>query len=218
MVDRPEMSGFATRERILDGARDAVARHGLEEGGFFVSVSHLYRYKRIELLIDACAKLEEAGRGVPLVLAGAPYDDAYTAELKALVKERGIDARFVGSLPADEVAGLMSGSLALAFSSEAENLPLTLLEAMAVGCAILTNRSCSMPEVCRDAALYVEEKTADDYARAMLRLLDDPELAKELRKRGLERARDFSWDTAADATLEVLREAGSRPKRRAHAQ
>lgn len=188
----------------------AAERLGLEKERFFLSVSHLYRYKKIELLIDACASLKGSESDLPLVIAGAPYDATYTASLRQRALDRGVDARFVGSLPADAVAGLMSSCLALLFSSEAENLPLTLLEAMSLGCAIVTNRCCSMPEVCTDAVLYVEQRTSTDYADSMRRLVESASLRDDLRRRGRARAADYSWDVAAKETLAVLRAAGGR--------
>jgi glycosyltransferase involved in cell wall biosynthesis len=191
-------------------ADSVLERLSLEPGRYILSVSQLYRYKCVEHLIDAHARLGDRVRNVPLVIVGAPYDRAYARALEERCHRKGVDARFTGELPAEEVAALMAHCLALGFTSEAENLPLTLLEAMALGCPIVTNRSCSMPEVCGDAVLYARDATGEGYASEIERLLEREDLRVELIARARERAAGFSWETAADETLRVLRAAAKR--------
>jgi glycosyltransferase involved in cell wall biosynthesis len=57
--------------------------------------------------------------------------------------------------------------------------------------------------VAGDAALLVNPSDVEAIATAMQRVLDDPDLAAELRARGLERARQFSWDRTARETLAI---------------
>jgi glycosyltransferase involved in cell wall biosynthesis len=104
----------------------------------------------------------------------------------------------------------MQAARAFVFTSEAENLPITLLEAMAAGCPIITNRYCSMPETCEDAALYVDPATVEGYQAELEKLLGDEALRSEMRGRALRRARDFRWDAVAAQTLETLRSAAVR--------
>lgn len=187
-----------------------LERLSLSPHRYIVSVSHLYRYKRIENLVDAHGQLGDRLHDIPLVIVGAPYDRTYSSEVEERCRRRGIDARFTGSLPAEEVAALLADCLAMVFTSEAENLPLTLLEAMALGCPIVTNRSCSMPEVCGDGVLYVEETTGTGYAKQIAKLLDLPELRDDLARRARTRAAEFSWESNAVETLRVLRAAAQR--------
>jgi glycosyltransferase involved in cell wall biosynthesis len=63
-----------------------------------------------------------------------------------------------------------------------------------------------MPEVAGDAALLADPHDAEDMASAMRRLMREPSLQGELRERGLERARRFTWTQAARSTLEVYDE------------
>ncbi len=195
-------------QRIQEYAN--LERLSLEPGRYILSVSHLYSYKCIEHLIDAHARLGDRVRNMPLVIVGAPYERTYTRALQERCRREGVDARFTGALPAEEVAALMAHCLVLGFSSEAENLPLTLLEAMALGCPIVTNRSCSMPEVCGDAVLYVRETTGEGYASEIEKLIEQGDLRVELSARARERAAGFSWKTAAEETLRVLRAAAKR--------
>jgi glycosyltransferase involved in cell wall biosynthesis len=103
----------------------------------------------------------------------------------------------------------MASCRAFVFTSEAENLPITLLEAMAAGCPIIANRHCSMPETCGDAVLYADPASAATYGQELERVLWDDELRTEMRHRALQRATRFQWSDAARSTLEALRNAGT---------
>jgi glycosyltransferase involved in cell wall biosynthesis len=85
-----------------------------------------------------------------------------------------------------------------------EGFGLPPLEAMAAGCPAIVSRAASLPEVCGDAALYFDPLDSGSLAEAIQRLLHQPELRATLRCRGLERARQFTWERSAAAVLTVL--------------
>jgi glycosyltransferase involved in cell wall biosynthesis len=70
---------------------------------------------------------------------------------------------------------------------------------------IAANRS-ALPEVCGDAALIVDPEHEESIAAALLELAANPETRRDLASRGRDRARRFTWQTAADATWNVYRE------------
>jgi glycosyltransferase involved in cell wall biosynthesis len=74
---------------------------------------------------------------------------------------------------------------------------------MACGTPTIVSNSSSLPEVVGDAALLVDPKNPEEIAVAMHRLLTDDALHAELCAKGLQRARCFSWESAARSTLEV---------------
>lgn len=182
-----------------------LRRWNLEPENFVLSVSHIYRYKRIEKLIDAWSQLGERVAEWPLLVVGEPFDAVYARRLEALAVKSKAPVIFTGSLDASALASLMKAARLFVFTSEAENLPITLLEAMAAGCPILTNRYCSMPETCGEAARYVDPATPENYRKHLEALLWDDGLRAEMRAQSLERARAFRWDEAARLTLETLR-------------
>jgi glycosyltransferase involved in cell wall biosynthesis len=187
-----------------------LARFGVEADGFVLTVSHIYRYKHLEKLIAVWTKPESAVRNWPLLVVGAPFDAGYSRRLEAMASQADGRVRFTGALDSETLATLMQAARAFVFTSEAENLPITLLEAMAAGCPIITNRYCSMPETCEDAALYVDPATVEGYQAELEKLLGDEALRSEMRGRALRRARDFRWDAVAAQTLETLRSAAVR--------
>ena len=89
------------------------------------------------------------------------------------------------------------------FPSLYEGFGLPVLEAMACGCPVITSNVSSLPEVVGDAALLVDPYNVEALAQAMLTVLEDDELKKEMSKKGIAQAQKFSWDKAGAEFLAV---------------
>lgn len=185
---------------------DVLDRIGLTSNPFILCVSHLYSYKRVEVLLDAVSQLPYEFREVPLVIAGAPFDRSYYDSLRRRARRHNIRASFTGMLEPADVFTLLRRCTVFVFPSEAESLAVTLLEALESGAPVITNRACCIPEVCGNGSLLVDEPDASGYAHAISTLLADSTAREELSRRGRQRAAAFRWRCAAQATLDVLRE------------
>jgi glycosyltransferase involved in cell wall biosynthesis len=82
-----------------------------------------------------------------------------------------------------------------------------VLEAMASGAPIVASNATSIPEVVGDAGLLCDPRDVGALARAVRRVLDEPELAAQLRARGVERAGTFSWDRTSDGLSKAIHSA-----------
>lgn len=115
------------------------------------------------------------------------------------------NARALGYVDDEDLAGLYSGALGLVLPSAYEGFGLPLLEAMSCGCPVITARAASLPEVAGEAALYLDHpRDRDGLAVLLGRLAADESLRASLRGQGFARAREFSWGRTAEATFEVF--------------
>ena len=101
--------------------------------------------------------------------------------------------RFFGFVPDRTLAALYRLAAVFVFPSLYEGFGLPPLEAMASGTPVITSNVSSLPEVVGDAALMIDPYEPDAIADAMRRVLTDEGLRADLRRRGLARAREFSW-------------------------
>lgn len=106
----------------------------------------------------------------------------------------------LGYVTEQELSGLYQGAIGLCFLSKYEGFGLTPLEAMTNGCPVITTRYTSLPEVCGDAALYVEPDNPDEVAIAMEKILDN-ETRERLINDGFKQSSSFSWKNSADVFM-----------------
>ena len=110
-----------------------------------------------------------------------------------------------GPVPDSDLPALYRSAACFAMPSLYEGFGLPVLEAMACGTPVMISNSSSLPEVGGDAALYFDPESVDEMAAAMERLLTDSSLREQMVKKGLERARQFSWEACARTTLAALK-------------
>jgi glycosyltransferase involved in cell wall biosynthesis len=115
--------------------------------------------------------------------------------------------RYLGYVRLDHLPALHSAATAFVFPSLYEGFGLPVLEAMACGAPVLTSNVSATAEVAGDAALLVDPQSQDEIREGMRRLLADAQLRGDLAQRGIERARAFSWQRAADETHAVYERA-----------
>jgi glycosyltransferase involved in cell wall biosynthesis len=148
-------------------------------------------------------------RGPYLLTVGAGDPRKNVAMARRISGDRQLVAvgpETTGHVTDDELVALYSGADCFLFLSLDEGFGFPPLEAMACGCPVLASARGSLPEVLGDAALLVEPD-AGEAADGLGRILQDETLRADLRARGLERARTFSWEACARATAAVYEQA-----------
>jgi glycosyltransferase involved in cell wall biosynthesis len=184
--------GLAPGFERAEGAADRVReRHGLERP-YLVYVGALDHRKDPRSLLRAWQVARAAGADVDLVVAGAAGRQA-PADMGG--------ARLLGYLEHADLVDVYSAATCLVFPSRYEGFGLPLLEAMGCGCPVVAYRNSSLPEVAGDAAVLVEDGDAEALGRAAAEIAADPRRAADLRRRGLERARRYTWRRTARATI-----------------
>lgn len=190
--------------RPVDPAEAAarVGRYGLVPG-YLLYVGNLRPIKNIPRLVEAYLKTRARRPDVPpLVLAGR---DQMTKE--SAVWRNNPAIKFLGEVALEDLPALYAAAGLFVFPSLYEGFGLPPLEAMACGCPVVASRAGSLPEVVGDAALTVDPEDADSISDGMERLLSDSGLRGDLARRGLVRAKSFSWRATAQAVSRVYQEA-----------
>jgi glycosyltransferase involved in cell wall biosynthesis len=118
----------------------------------------------------------------------------------------GKDITCVGYVPEKDLPLYYNSADLLVFPSLHEGFGLPPLEAMACGLPVITSNVSSLPEVVGDAGIMKDPNDVDGFAKAMYEVLTNDGLRKDLIKRGLRRAKSFSWEKTARKTLEVYKE------------
>ena len=126
--------------------------------------------------------------------------------LKSLVNELGLEDSviFTDYIPKEDLPHFYRNALALFFPSRYEGFGLPPLEAMATGTPVITTRLASIPEVCGDAAFYVNPDDIREMASALKMLATDTALRHSYSGKSLKRASAFSWEKAAGEYLNIL--------------
>ncbi|MFC1938364.1 glycosyltransferase family 4 protein [Chloroflexota bacterium] len=114
---------------------------------------------------------------------------------------------FLGYVPENDLPGIYNAASLFVFPSIYEGFGRPLLEAMMCGVPVITSNSSSMPEVVGDAGITVDPYDVPALAMAINQVLTDDKLRTTLTKKGLERAKFFSWQKCAEETLAVYEEA-----------
>jgi glycosyltransferase involved in cell wall biosynthesis len=114
--------------------------------------------------------------------------------------------RWLGFVPDDELARLYRGAQCVLYPSLYEGFGIPVLEALACGAPVVTSAGTAMEEVADGAAVLVDPRDAEAIAAGITEAIQRRD---ELGRRGIERARAYSWDAAAEATAGVYRELAS---------
>ena len=170
-------------------------------------VGSLRPHKNLATLIDAYNELRSRNKEIhaKLAIAGAEYGDSL-AELQERIPEPyREDVKFLGRVDDNTLAQLYADATAFVYPSLYEGFGLPPLEAMGHGTPVIASDRTSIPEVVGDAGVYIDPMDASSLADCLERVLTSESLRTDLRKRGQQRYREFSWKRTACETLAVYR-------------
>ncbi|MBU0629936.1 MAG: glycosyltransferase family 4 protein, partial [Candidatus Margulisbacteria bacterium] len=184
---------------ITDQARlsEVRKRYSLPEK-FIFNVGTIEPRKNTVRLVEAYRALPPDLRAAyPLVLCGKKgWGKSFAEELSGIIL---LD--YVGEADLPLIYNLAA---LFVYPSMYEGFGLPILEAMSCGIPVITSNISSMPEVAGEAAILIDPQKTGQLTEAMSRIMNDPEMARELSRKGLEQAKKFSWEKAAAETLAVI--------------
>lgn len=211
---------LTSRFKVPD-SKISVIRYGIDHHAFhplpevkegdttkrILFIGGITRSKGVDILIEAFSIIEKETKSVELLLGGKAVggrkrkDQEYIRELphKLQIADK---VKFLGYVPEDQLPALYNlANVAVFPSSYGFGLP--VIEAMACGTPTIAGAPLDAAEGYGEAAILVEPGNVTQLANALLEVLTDSKLRRELVEKGMERAKLFSWETMAKETIRV---------------
>lgn len=173
---------------------------------YFLFVGTLQPRKNIKRIVAAFLTWQQrhADSDTGLVLAGAKgwlFDESWL--------EGAPQVHLTGYVSAAEKAALLAGAMALVFPSLYEGFGFPAVEAMLAGTPVIASNTSSLVEIVGESGILVDPLSAKEISAAMSGLSQNEQLRQDLIQRGLERAKRFTWESAAENALKAFRELGA---------
>jgi glycosyltransferase involved in cell wall biosynthesis len=183
--------------------KDSWGNQAVPEQPYFLYIGGRSGYKNCKTLLQSMAKLAIDYPEVQLCLVGSPL----TSNEQALLRELNLEKKTIHLGYADDsyLAKLYRCSAAFIYPSLYEGFGIPLLEAMKCGTAVIASNASSIPEVAGDAGLMFDPHSSNELLERMIHILDNPLKREALIQKGFCQAEKFSWQKAAEETMEVYR-------------
>lgn len=192
-------------EHMADIVADetVLERLGLARNEYLLFVGSPTPNKNINRAIEA---IESMGKRAPkFAIVGAAASSVFKENPQSDGFPRQDDrVVFTGRLSDEEIAALYGNAKALLFPSLYEGFGIPPLEAMFLGCPVLSSNIPPAREVCGDAALYFDPNVTAQIVQSIDRLGETPDLRSRMIDKGRERAAEFSWNKSARALLTAV--------------
>lgn len=189
--------------------RDRVAqKYGLRRP-YLLFLGGERPHKNAQNVIRAFGEARRSRPDLPHVLALAGPVPKNTARIDALIGALDLGSVIArpGLIEEGDLPGLLSGADVLLYPTLYEGFGLPVVEAMASGTPVLTSSTSALQEIAGGYAFLVDPLDVDAIARGIVALTTDPKIRSDYVELGRKRALDFSWQKAAERTLEVYGEA-----------
>jgi len=179
---------------------------------YILSVGTIQPRKNYSLLIEAFAKYckKTHNTKTDLVIIGKKgwlYDQILASPKKFGIEDR---VKFLSFVPDSDLPSFYKYALCFCIPSLYEGFGLPVLEAMASGCQVVVSNSSSLPEIAGKAGIYVDPQDVDSIVKGIETAIKEKktEVGQRRIQLGLEQTKKFTWEQAAEKTLEVLKEVG----------
>jgi glycosyltransferase involved in cell wall biosynthesis len=168
---------------------------------YILYTGNLYPHKNIEIVFKALKKLPQLKLKI---ICARSY---FTQRIQNLIKQYKIDnqVEFLGYIPDNEFNKIYHQALALVHPSLMEGFSLTGLEAMSLGCPVISSNSSCLPEIYQNSVLYFDPNNSDDLISQIKKLQNNSKLREKLINLGYQQVQKYSWTKTAKQTFNVYR-------------
>ncbi|MBA4320165.1 MAG: hypothetical protein C0412_17330 [Flavobacterium sp.] len=207
----------AYKRKVSQAESQRVMRKYKLKPGYIYNAGGLEARKNIETLIKAYKDLRERNKQShflepfpQLAISGRlmPKLSPLILDVQKLVHERNLSnhVKLLDFVPQNDMPVLYHNAGLFVYPSFYEGFGLPILEAMNQNIPVITSKRSSLPEVGLDSILYFDPKSEKDLMMVMKNVLLNKDLRETLKKRGRERARDFSWDNFVKKFINIVQE------------
>ncbi|SDS99813.1 Glycosyltransferase involved in cell wall bisynthesis [Mucilaginibacter mallensis] len=184
-----------------DRIQEVINKYDLPEK-YLLYVGRVNSRKNINNLIRALSLLED--NDLKLLITGEQCHNS--TDLEELIHTRHLADRviFTGHVPENDLHLIYAIATVFCFPSYAEGFGLPPLEAMQCGVPVVVSNRTSVPEICGDAATYIDPDDPADIAKKINTLLNDSCLYEEKMMAGIRHAAKFSWQQSANEILDLI--------------
>lgn len=191
----------AVDSAFLAKANQKIVNCKLKIENYLIYTGNLYPHKNINVIIEALRSLPDIKLKI---ICARNY---FTERVEKLVAKYKIKSQveFLGYIPDIEFKKIYSESLALVHPSLMEGFSLTGLEAMALGCPVISSNSSCLPEIYQNSVLYFDPNNTQDLVNQINKLRNSPKLREELLRLGYQQVKKYSWENTAKQTFFVYK-------------
>jgi len=184
--------------------KDFIDKTNLPEK-FFLAVGTLIPRKNYLRILKAFLSFSKKYEDYHLVIVG--NKGWQYKEIFAFVKSNYLRKKvhFLDYVSEKSLIGLYNLAKGLVLPSLYEGFGIPPLEAMQCGCPVICSNRSSLPELVEDAGILIDPENVDKIEDSMIRLVKNKELIEELRKKGFEQAKKFSWNKSAEKLFELIK-------------
>jgi glycosyltransferase involved in cell wall biosynthesis len=180
---------------------------------FILTLGVLEPKKNTDRLIKAYAAAKKQYFNLPqLVIAGSIKYGWSNKNIFKLVKQYNLakDVIFTGSIKHIDLPALYSTAKLFILPSLFEGFGLPVIEAMACGTPVITSNVSSLPEVAGDAGILINPYDTEAISQTMIKVLSDKTLQKDMRTKGFENVKRFSWKNSAKELIGLFEEVANK--------
>jgi glycosyltransferase involved in cell wall biosynthesis len=171
---------------------------------FILHVSNFSERKNPRTLLHTFDSIIKEGFEGELLIVGAHWKNYFSQNL---IQAFGIynKVRIMGYVPINELVALYNLAELAFFPSYHENFCFPTVEAMASGTPVVASNAFSIPEIVGNSAILCEPNDSVGFTKAIKAVLENESLREQMRKRGINNARRFSWEKCTQETIEVYK-------------
>ena len=182
---------------------NSLCEFNLPSDKYLLFVGDRAGYKNFQLFISAIVPLLNEDKSLNVICVGSrPFS---RRELKFLDDLNLKNQLFYFSVTDEQMAFLYKKAIAFVFPSKYEGFGIPVLEAFACSCPAILSRASCLPEVGADAAEYFDPDNEDDIRQTISKVITDKNKQQDLKRKGIIRLQQFSWEKTAKQTLDIYR-------------